>query len=203
MQQIVSAQLLACGSYEGSTRLRNVHSRLLCHVPIIASAKVEVRRSMSRIGKRARAEVGTAKENASEDRYLALGLVAIMLSNNSFYGLSICLCCLFYILVSYRLDNSASPWLLASYCAIPSPSLQGSNTIQQLCSTIKQQIEKHVRACLLRVLPFLHSVLLCSTPASTPPSLHVYALCSSYYYPRCRHLFRRSSILKSTLRDSY
>jgi hypothetical protein len=86
MQRIVRvsirvARLLARRSYEGSTRLRNVHSRLLCHVPVVASAKVEVRRAMSRIEKRARAEVGTAKESALEDRYLALGLVAIMLSS--------------------------------------------------------------------------------------------------------------------------
>jgi hypothetical protein len=86
MQRIVRvlirvARLLARRSYEGSTRLRNVYSRLLCYVPVVASAKVKVRQAISRIEKRARAKVGTAKESALEDRYLALGLVAIMLSS--------------------------------------------------------------------------------------------------------------------------
>ena len=116
MQQIISvlirvAQLLARRSYKGSTRLCNIYSRLLCYVSIRASAKVKVRQSISRIEKRARAKVSTIKKNALENRYLALELVAIMLSSvaTSFTPLVHVSAAYFYILVLYCLDNSASP----------------------------------------------------------------------------------------------
>ena len=70
-----------------------------------------MQQSISRIEKRARAKVSTAKENALEDKYLALGLVAIILSSvaTSFTPLVYISTAYFYILVLYCLDNSASP----------------------------------------------------------------------------------------------